>query len=887
MAFNVGSKQDLFGKLRNMAPAKRLDLFNKTKTEGGASPFSMLTAEQFAELFPKYYLKTKPDVAGFQKALSSKPADSKGETYGPHGDTSGKGSAEVDGGKVTNVVRAKEIYDYLRLKGVDHNHAVGIVNNMKYESTFNSGAYNPNDNGGPSGGLFQHHNDRFVSMKNYVGEDWKTNWRKQIDFALTEREMKVYLGKDYANPTDASAGFTRHFEKPADTEGTAASRARTAGGYSDAMGKPGAADAPNTGGGSYETTASGFVVPRDKNLYDSKNEQQCATLAKGFNPNIGKSSSWSIVPGEIKPGMTVATERYNLPGGDRTGSGYHAGVAMTSPDKDGKFWLLEQFSGRKPQLRQVNANSYDGGAMGGTVKFGLIQSNGRVHDEISTEALNYGSNLAPNDDVRRMLLNNQDAGNSGTAGNEQGTGSVQTSPDAQASNETPQTQVQQQEAVKNIQTATIGDMLRFAGDLAGFFMRGEGVGDGSGGVTAADNKFMNKQYVLDEMNKQGVHDPKRRAAMGAVIEGESKFEPKSERDYSTTSNSRIRRIFRSGSRGMTDTQLTNLKSNPQDFFNHMYGPNTKQGKNVGNREATDGWNYRGRGLVQITGRKNYETYGAKIGMKDELLKNPDLANDPKIAAKLAVAFMQDKSQRSKRKDEYLKVARGVGNPVKDTEKVKVASYHENLKTGQFAPGKVAQLPTEPTAKPATQLAELPTTPGSMDITKQPAPTATVTEKPKPGYFDTVKEKVAELKKGIFAGQSVAGEQTIQQKLGIEQQPFNKPLEPVVEKPTPTPTAPPAAEPVQRKQPEIPTGVHTMPDYTNEMPDAVPVDKQSFNIQQAPPAPAPSMAAQPTALGVDKLAGGYFPNPSLERAMQNLTNTGGAAEGHFGGTSLAS
>ena len=87
MAFTVGSNKDLFSKLRNMAPAKRLDLFNKTKSEGGASPFSMLNAEQFSELFPKYYLKQKPDVAGFEKALASKPAaDDKGKTFGPHGE---------------------------------------------------------------------------------------------------------------------------------------------------------------------------------------------------------------------------------------------------------------------------------------------------------------------------------------------------------------------------------------------------------------------------------------------------------------------------------------------------------------------------------------------------------------------------------------------------------------------------------------------------------------------------------------------------------------------------------------------------------------------------------------------------------------------------------
>jgi putative chitinase len=59
-------------------------------------------------------------------------------------------------------------------------------------------------------------------------------------------------------------------------------------------------------------------------------------------------------------------------------------------------------------------------------------------------------------------------------------------------------------------------------------------------------------------------------------------------------------------------------------------------KNLGNVNAGDGAKYIGRGYIQLTGRHNYKVYGDAIGV--DILAKPDLAEDPEIAAKLAIAF---------------------------------------------------------------------------------------------------------------------------------------------------------------------------------------------------------------------------------------------------------
>lgn len=58
---------------------------------------------------------------------------------------------------------------------------------------------------------------------------------------------------------------------------------------------------------------------------------------------------------------------------------------------------------------------------------------------------------------------------------------------------------------------------------------------------------------------------------------------------------------------------------------------------LGNEIQGDGYRYRGRGFVQLTGRANYREYGAKIGFDLEGL--PDLANAPEVAAMLLATYL--------------------------------------------------------------------------------------------------------------------------------------------------------------------------------------------------------------------------------------------------------
>jgi len=72
------------------------------------------------------------------------------------------------------------------------------------------------------------------------------------------------------------------------------------------------------------------------------------------------------------------------------------------------------------------------------------------------------------------------------------------------------------------------------------------------------------------------------------------------------------------------------------------------GGRMGNNSPGDGYKYRGRGFIQITGKDMYKQVGDKIGV--DLVSNPDLANDPAIAAKIVPAFFQLKLGKRKPED---------------------------------------------------------------------------------------------------------------------------------------------------------------------------------------------------------------------------------------------
>lgn len=69
-----------------------------------------------------------------------------------------------------------------------------------------------------------------------------------------------------------------------------------------------------------------------------------------------------------------------------------------------------------------------------------------------------------------------------------------------------------------------------------------------------------------------------------------------------------------------------------------YDPPSKLAAQLGNIKAGDGKQYRGRGLIQITGRANYKSYGQRL--KLPLETQPELAAQPGIAARIAGSYWQ-------------------------------------------------------------------------------------------------------------------------------------------------------------------------------------------------------------------------------------------------------
>jgi predicted chitinase len=107
--------------------------------------------------------------------------------------------------------------------------------------------------------------------------------------------------------------------------------------------------------------------------------------------------------------------------------------------------------------------------------------------------------------------------------------------------------------------------------------------------------------------------------------------------YARTSNERIRSIFGSRVSKYDDAGLNALKSNVTAFADAMYGVNSgKMGKNLGNDQPGDGYKYRGRGFVQLTGKYAYREASKGMFGDERLVTNPDLLNTQDVAAASAV-----------------------------------------------------------------------------------------------------------------------------------------------------------------------------------------------------------------------------------------------------------
>jgi predicted chitinase len=151
----------------------------------------------------------------------------------------------------------------------------------------------------------------------------------------------------------------------------------------------------------------------------------------------------------------------------------------------------------------------------------------------------------------------------------------------------------------------------------------------------------NMELIKAALVKQGITDPKMIAAtMGNVMKETGGKNISENLNYGGTDNSRIRKIFGSRAAGKSDAELDSIKKDPKQMAEMMYGSGTAMGQGMGNTEAGDGWKFRGRGFIQLTGKSNYAAASKAIFGDDRLVKNPDLLDNPQVAAEVSAWYMK-------------------------------------------------------------------------------------------------------------------------------------------------------------------------------------------------------------------------------------------------------
>lgn len=116
--------------------------------------------------------------------------------------------------------------------------------------------------------------------------------------------------------------------------------------------------------------------------------------------------------------------------------------------------------------------------------------------------------------------------------------------------------------------------------------------------------------------------------LGQVLHESGKLELLSENlNYSAE---RLRQVW--PSRFPTAAHAAACARNPEALAERVYGGR------MGNDKPGDGYRYRGRGLMQVTGRNNYAQVGRDIGV--DLLADPDQLTEPAIALAASVAWWE-------------------------------------------------------------------------------------------------------------------------------------------------------------------------------------------------------------------------------------------------------
>lgn len=186
------------------------------------------------------------------------------------------------------------------------------------------------------------------------------------------------------------------------------------------------------------------------------------------------------------------------------------------------------------------------------------------------------------------------------------------------------------------------------------------------------------KQLKDACAALGITAPGAIASLLGITGGESRW--KTVEESFKYSPQRLLQIFPTVFKGNLD-MAKQYSADPAALPELLYGYETPKGRGLGNKYPGDGAAYIGRGYIQLTGRGNYTRYSKLLFQKKllpsetELVDNPKLLNDPKIAALASAMYLLDRCKLAQDDPGYFAAAkRAVGHNSPDIDATKTGYY---------------------------------------------------------------------------------------------------------------------------------------------------------------------------------------------------------------------
>ena len=166
-------------------------------------------------------------------------------------------------------------------------------------------------------------------------------------------------------------------------------------------------------------------------------------------------------------------------------------------------------------------------------------------------------------------------------------------------------------------------------------------------------------HLLRDAYAAGITQPRELANFMAQVGHESGGLERLEESFRYTRSAEqisgnVRSALRQGRDVLDSARLEALAGRPESLAELMYGGR------MGNTEPGDGYLYRGRGYMQLTGKNQYAAAGQALAL--DLVGNPDLAAQPEHASRIATWYWKQNVPPDVRED-----ARAAGAAINGTD----------------------------------------------------------------------------------------------------------------------------------------------------------------------------------------------------------------------------